>query len=1114
MSVLTSFGRRRRPILSSTLVVGLTAAALGGLVSAAPAQALGQKVLLRSLVVSSGDPATIALATELDREGIPYTLVNVATAGRPAVDDAFLADAATGTGRYQAVFLPNQAGGGLSAAEMTSLATYETAYGVRQVNGYDWPTAAMGLNAPSFSGALDGGSVTVTADGLAGPFSYLKGTLGIEDVDPAVTESYGYLATPSTTLAAGQTFTPLLTATPPPAAGSTASGVVAGVYAHDGREELVLPVSFNQNMQWFNEIAPGLVSWATRGIHLGYQRNYFNVQVDDVFLPDSRWSVAGNCTPGDNCVDSTVTSADVRMSTTDVANLVNWQNTRGYKLDMVFNGGGAELAKAPVAGETTSDPAANAALLAAQAQFRWINHTYTHQFLGCTQIAPTVTGQTWHCATTATETPRQDPEIPSDPSGGLYWDSQAGITQQVGDNITWAKTNGLTNFDAAELVTGEHSGLATLPQQATDNPFLAPALAALGVRYTASDASRETDSRLVAGGTTATVPRHPMNIFYNAGTYQDEVDEYNWIYTSAANGGGDICTANPTTSTCITPLDASSEAAAKASFDSYLQPIEVRNALKFVLTNDPRPFYAHQSNLAEDGILYPVLNGILDTYASAYDTTKAPLVQTGLTGQYQALARIKDWRTASAALAGAGDGYVDSTGVHLPATSVAVPVTVPAGSVGAGLEAYAGSLSGWVGGGSSVTVPGGTGGYLVATPTTVPGAPTIGTAVPGSTTATVAWTAPASDGGSPVTGYVVRVYAGTSTTPSATTVTAPAGATSVVVTGLTNGTAYRFDVAATNAVGAGPASALSAAVTPRVALAPVPLNVVATPANASATVSWTAPTTTAGITGYRVRAYLGTTATVARTVNVAAGQTAAAVTGLLNGTGYSFDVAGVYGTAVGPVSARSAVVTPTLTAQASGAPTITAVTPAQSALAVAWAAPADTSVGTPTGYRIRAYLGSTAVVARTVTTTGTGTTATLTGLVNGIAYTVDVTAMYGTTVGGTSARSAAVVPTATVPTAPVIGTAASGASGGAITATARWSAPASNGGSAILGYRVTASRMSGTVVVGTTTSALLASSARSVSMTLPAGQYTFTVVAVNLVGTSPASAASNAVTAR
>ena len=96
-------------------------------------------------------------------------------------------------------------------------------------------------------------------------------------------------------------------------------------------------------------------------------------------------------------------------------------------------------------------------------------------------------------------------------------------------------------------------------------------------------------------------------------------------------------------------------------------------------------------------------------------------------------------------------------------------------------------------------------------PAVAPGAPTAVTAVRGNTQATVSWTAPVSNGGSPITGYVVTAYVGYF---PAKVVTFPSNATTQTVTGLTNGTLYRFKVAAINAVGTGGQSTISNAVTP------------------------------------------------------------------------------------------------------------------------------------------------------------------------------------------------------------------------------------------------------------------------------------------------------------
>ena len=93
-----------------------------------------------------------------------------------------------------------------------------------------------------------------------------------------------------------------------------------------------------------------------------------------------------------------------------------------------------------------------------------------------------------------------------------------------------------------------------------------------------------------------------------------------------------------------------------------------------------------------------------------------------------------------------------------------------------------------------------------AIPVNVPGIPTGVTAVAGNGQATVSFTAPADNGGSPITGYIV--------TSSPGNITATGTGTTITVTGLTNGITYTFTVKAVNAVGNSAESAASNAVTP------------------------------------------------------------------------------------------------------------------------------------------------------------------------------------------------------------------------------------------------------------------------------------------------------------
>ena len=217
---------------------------------------------------------------------------------------------------------------------------------------------------------------------------------------------------------------------------------------------------------------------------------------------------------------------------------------------------------------------------------------------------------------------------------------------------------------------------------------------------------------------------------------------------------------------------------------------------------------------------------------------------------------------------------------------------------------------------------GGSPGRLNAAPAVqVPSAPTIGTATAGNAQAVVRWTAPADDGGGALTGYQVRVVDGAGA-PVGTLRPAPATANALTVTGLANGSAYRFQVSASNSAGSGPFSALSAAVTPTATTAPGP-PVIGTPSRGAAgspltaIARWTPPTTTGGspVTGYRVTALRMSSSAANATV---LGTTVSPLLGagvrqrsftLANGN-YRFQVVAINAIGTGAPSARSSNVVP------------------------------------------------------------------------------------------------------------------------------------------------------------------------------------------------------------
>ena len=100
----------------------------------------------------------------------------------------------------------------------------------------------------------------------------------------------------------------------------------------------------------------------------------------------------------------------------------------------------------------------------------------------------------------------------------------------------------------------------------------------------------------------------------------------------------------------------------------------------------------------------------------------------------------------------------------------------------------------------------------------VPGVPTGLTGSAGDGQVALTWAAPASDGGEPISDYDVQFSSNGGSTWQTFAHTA-SKATSIVVTGLGNGTGYMFRVAARNSVGAG---AFTAAAGPIAPVAPQP----------------------------------------------------------------------------------------------------------------------------------------------------------------------------------------------------------------------------------------------------------------------------------------------------
>jgi predicted RNA-binding protein with TRAM domain len=367
------------------------------------------------------------------------------------------------------------------------------------------------------------------------------------------------------------------------------------------------------------------------------------------------------------------------------------------------------------------------------------------------------------------------------------------------------------------------------------------------------------------------------------------------------------------------------------------------------------------------------------------------------------------------------------------------------------------------------------GSIVISYTTGSPAAPTSVSGTAGNGSVNLIWTAPSDPGQSAISDYLVQ-YSSDGGSTWSSPVDMSSTATSGTVTGLTNGTAYIFQVAAVNSVGTGISSASSSPVTP---LGPpsAPTITLVTALDGALRLALTAPASGAPVTGYDYRINGGSWVTVPST------STSIVIPGLINGTSYTVEVRGESTVGAGATSSPASG-----TPQAvPGAPTISSLSVGNGSLSVAFT-PGFSGGGTITAYQYQLDGGS------WVTASGTSSPIAITGLTAGTAYAVALRAVNVVGAGAASAPASATTPAA--PGAPSV----SSVLGGDGNATATF-APGSTGGSPITGYQYQLSAGGAWLDAPVTASPLVIGGLSNGT------SYPISIRAVNAVGAGAASAA-------
>jgi hypothetical protein len=630
-----------RTATRTTTVKGAAAVTTEATSALATATPQTTKTALRALVlaIDSGDWGAATWKQTLDQVGAAYDVVY--TTSTPVTTDTLVR--ADGIGRYNAILLTSSSllyqdstgnyVSGLDGTEWNTLWAYERDYKVRQAALY----TSYGTFPEDYclTGSSEGGvgdtplNATVTAAAAATPFSYLKSGAAVP-----LLQSYVY----RDRIATGCNGTAMLTS------GSDVLGVQTT--STDGRDRLALTFTSNQYLLQSQLLPYGLFRWASRGVFLGEQKHYLNVDVDDWFNSSDVWAT------GTGAVDPnqqwSMRGHDAYNASVQQSNLrTKYPLASAFTMGMAYNGGDANLNAGANCSSSGGVNQLTAETKCLKNSFRWINHSLDHPKMNFT-----------------------------DYSTSYY---------QINQNLTVAGQLGLT-VDKTVFKSPEYSGLGVYNPDPNDdinpptdyglgasNQAMLDAAAAIGVKYLHGNMSFKSHQPSCYNcgiyhplkRSLLIVPDYPTNIAYFCQNPTQETDFYNFYY--GPNGRFPAFSTNQTYSQVLAN--------------------ESDQALRRIAAGAVNTSTFHISNLADYGsgktLLTDWADAVMKQYSSYYSV---PLLSQG----WPALAQYVANRNAHSdeLLFGGVDAVYDSSTNQVTITSPAAGAVQVSGARATGYTTY------------------------------------------------------------------------------------------------------------------------------------------------------------------------------------------------------------------------------------------------------------------------------------------------------------------------------------------------------------------------------------------------------------------------------------------